>query len=103
LLSGSGGYIQDLLAARKDDPEISPTEQVGDLSETAVESKAAKVAEGTDDKRRQVGDMTVYKYYFSSIGVSPVTVLLFLEILWAFFSTFPSKSPLNQRLQSPPS
>lgn len=52
----------------------------------------AKQVEIKDDKRRQLGDSTVYKYYFSSIGAVSIIVMFALEIVWAFLQSFPSKS-----------
>lgn len=43
------------------------------------------------DKRRQLGDYAAYGFYFSSLGVVFVVILLALEVFTAFFQTFPSK------------
>jgi ATP-binding cassette subfamily C (CFTR/MRP) protein 1 len=57
-----------------------------------------KSAQGTpkqldeeNDTRRQRGDSTIYRYYFSSTGAGFMIVLLVLEIIWAFLESFPSK------------
>ncbi|KAH7145722.1 P-loop containing nucleoside triphosphate hydrolase protein [Dactylonectria estremocensis] len=42
------------------------------------------------DKRRQLGDRAVYRYYFGSIGYSFVYTLIALEIVWAFLESFPT-------------
>ncbi|KAK8059612.1 hypothetical protein PG996_009542 [Apiospora saccharicola] len=42
------------------------------------------------DKRRQLGDYAAYGFYFSSLGVTFVVILLALEVFTAFFQTFPS-------------
>ncbi|KAH7165470.1 P-loop containing nucleoside triphosphate hydrolase protein [Dactylonectria macrodidyma] len=42
------------------------------------------------DKRRQLGDRTVYRYYFGSIGHLFVCTLVALEIVWAFLESFPT-------------
>jgi hypothetical protein len=62
-----------------------------------VEYKAKQV-EIKEDKRRQLGDSTVYKYYFGSIGKVFLVILLGIEIVWAFLQSFPSK--FRSRLSS---
>lgn len=42
------------------------------------------------DKRRQLGDYAAYGFYFSSLGVTFVVILLSLEVFTAFFQTFPN-------------
>lgn len=70
------------------DEKIS--EIAADASVPKVEYKAKQV-EVKDDKRRQTGDSTVYKYYFGSIGTVFIATLLVLEIVWGFLQSFPSK------------
>ncbi|KAK6815737.1 P-loop containing nucleoside triphosphate hydrolase protein [Apiospora arundinis] len=48
-------------------------------------------AETDDDKRRQTGDSTVYRFFFiDNVGVAFSIGLLLAEIVWAFLSTFPT-------------
>jgi ATP-binding cassette subfamily C (CFTR/MRP) protein 1 len=42
-------------------------------------------------KKRQIGDWSVYRYYFSTLGWKMTCVFFFLQIFYAFFSTFPSE------------
>jgi hypothetical protein len=78
----------------------APTLETDDIKE-----QASKLAQATpkqqaneEDTRRQRGDSTVYRYYFSSTGGLFMIVLLVLEIIWAFLESFPSLSPGIQLL-----
>ena len=44
-----------------------------------------------DDKTRQVGDFSIYRYYFSCLSWKVTATFLILQICWAFFSCFPSR------------
>lgn len=57
---------------------------------TTVNSKTKPVKEQEPDERRQLGDRTVYRYYFGSIGYAFLGTLIILEIVWAFLESFPS-------------
>lgn len=69
--SGENHQSRRAEAAAKTSPAIRPADQ---------------------DKRRQLGDATVYKYYFGSIGVPFALTLLVLEVVWAFLQSFPCES-----------
>jgi ATP-binding cassette subfamily C (CFTR/MRP) protein 1 len=73
-----------------DHQEEKISESVAEASIPKVEYKAKQV-EVKDDKRRQTGDSTVYKYYFGSIGTIFIVTLFVLEVVWAFLQSFPSK------------
>ncbi|KXH60239.1 hypothetical protein CSAL01_11379 [Colletotrichum salicis] len=88
------GYVSSLISSNteKQDESSSPqTEEPADrtTSDDPIEKRAKTVKE-QDDKRRQLGDWSVYSYYFGSVGASLVAVLMVLEVAWAFFSTFPT-------------
>lgn len=74
--------------------DASQDEKISEIADQAsvpkVEYKAKQV-EVKDDKRRQTGDSTVYKYYFGSIGTVFIVTLFVLELIWAFLQSFPSK------------
>lgn len=92
-LSKSGGYVQKLLKNRSQglilssDADITPERPI--QSERPQYKEKPKAV--TDDNRRQLGDSTVYRYYFGSIGAVFAGALMALEIIWAFFQSFPSK------------
>ncbi|KAF5605191.1 multidrug resistance-associated 1 [Fusarium subglutinans] len=90
-LKDTGGYMHSLLRNRVHEGE-APTLATDDIKE-----QASKLAQATprqqaseEDTRRQLGDSTVYRYYFSSTGGIFIIVLLVLEIIWAFLESFPT-------------
>jgi hypothetical protein len=97
------GYVQSLMA-NKSIVSVTDAHQDEIISVSAAEASVPKVeykakqVEVKDDKRRQTGDSTVYKYYFGSIGTVFLVTLLVLEVVWAFLQSFPSK--LNHDMTS---
>ncbi|KAF4500947.1 Multidrug resistance-associated 1 [Fusarium agapanthi] len=90
-LKDTGGYMHSLLRDRVHGFE-APTLATDDIKE-----QASKLAQATprqqaneEDTRRQLGDSTVYRYYFSSNGGLFMIVLIVLEIIWAFLESFPT-------------
>lgn len=59
---------------------------------TRPKQTVSKQHDEQEDSRRQRGDSTVYRYYFSSTGGLFMVALLGLEIVWAFLESFPSLS-----------
>jgi len=95
-LSRSGGYVEELLRshAESSNDSESPASAISTKEELPQKRSTmpAKVpAAKPEDKRRQLGDFTVYRYYFGSIGTPLLAVLILLELLAAFFSTYPSQ------------
>ncbi|KAG5656426.1 hypothetical protein KAF25_000013 [Fusarium avenaceum] len=93
-LENTSGYVHSLL---KNKPQDSSIENSVITSEHGNIEQVPKSTQGTpqqldeeNDKRRQRGDSTVYRYYFSSTGTSFMIVLLVLEITWAFLESFPT-------------
>ncbi|KXH40319.1 hypothetical protein CNYM01_09093 [Colletotrichum nymphaeae SA-01] len=89
----AGGYVSSLVSTNTEEQDESTpeSEEVADrtASDVPVE-KSTKVLKDQDDKRRQLGDWSVYGYYFGSVGASLVAILMVLEVTWAFLSTFPT-------------
>ncbi|KAK1967123.1 hypothetical protein LY78DRAFT_19390 [Colletotrichum sublineola] len=86
------GYVNSLITSgsNEKDRDIVHRETAADEAayQIAAEKKAKVVPE--EDKRRQLGDWSVYGYYFRTVGALFVVMMLFLQISWAFFSTFPT-------------
>ncbi|KAI8158372.1 ABC transporter atnG [Colletotrichum sp. SAR 10_86] len=70
--------------------EVTSSEPPIDTSSNTTGNETAKTSAETEDKRRQLGDWSVYNYYFGSVGAILVAVMLLLQMSWAFFSTFPT-------------
>ncbi|KAB5575558.1 P-loop containing nucleoside triphosphate hydrolase protein [Coniochaeta sp. 2T2.1] len=91
-LAKAGGYIESLrhdntASQDQDAPEVA--DQSSDRSEEGPKTKAAAPAHPTD-KRRQRGDMKVYSYFFSTLGLTSLAALLTCEVSWTFLSAFPT-------------
>ncbi|KAF9870342.1 ABC transporter [Colletotrichum karsti] len=87
------GYVSSLVATEaknSQDEDVNQTDLATEASDEMSEKKEAKPAAEEQDMRRQLGDWSVYGYYFGSVGVALVAIMLFLQIVWAFFSTFPT-------------
>ncbi|KAL3590087.1 hypothetical protein FPOAC2_12269 [Fusarium poae] len=98
-LKKSNGYVESLLddkakddKAKHSNSEVSGMEVEEDsIDETGQpEHETPQQQEEPNDVRRQRGDSTVYRYYFSSTGVPFMVTLLGLEIIWAFLGSFPT-------------
>lgn len=92
-LKHANGYTHALARAQSD-AGLSATSALSAQPpppvETAKTEHKAKEKAQVDDKRRQLGDRTVYSYYFGSVGSVFVAALLGLEIGWAFLQCFPT-------------
>jgi ATP-binding cassette subfamily C (CFTR/MRP) protein 1 len=108
----SGGYVQSLLqnsdtgtssdddeSLDKDADEVAVEEEVAKKKQQQQQQqqqhKANESKDDSDDARRQLGDGTVYRSYFDSVGVKYVVILLLLEVVWGFLQSFPSESDLS--------
>ncbi|UZP45665.1 hypothetical protein NXS19_013477 [Fusarium pseudograminearum] len=93
-LKKANGYIQSLLddKERHSNPEASGKVIKEDAVKQTEKPKheTPKQQEESTDSRRQRGDSTVYRYYFSSTGGLFMVTLLGLEIIWAFLGSFPT-------------
>ncbi|UKZ47330.1 hypothetical protein TrVGV298_001548 [Trichoderma virens] len=96
-LLATDGYVQTLTANKSitANPEVHQDEVISEFRADATPPKVeykAKQVEIKDDKRRQLGDSTVYKYYFGSIGPIFIITMFSLEIIWAFLQSFPNSN-----------
>jgi ATP-binding cassette subfamily C (CFTR/MRP) protein 1 len=98
----SGGYISSIAKLEErivDDhqDEVSRAEDEPDHSQSTPELNKSTVP---TDKRRQLGDNTVYRFYFSSLGIVFTVIFLAIEFFNAFLSTFPSERVLDIPINS---
>ncbi|TDZ22764.1 ABC transporter atnG [Colletotrichum orbiculare MAFF 240422] len=87
------GYVKSLLSTVVTDDNGEEAQLVTATDEDSLDTSTAtksKASEEEEDMRRQLGDWSVYSYYFGSVGMVLVGIMLFLQITWAFFSTFPT-------------
>lgn len=94
-LARAGGYIDSLCHQKQASEKRNRVESVnkyrdeirGDGFENKVTSIAAALP---TDKRRQRGDLKVYSYFFSTLGLYALAALLTCEVSWTFLSAFPT-------------
>ncbi|KAK6224641.1 abc multidrug transporter [Colletotrichum tabaci] len=87
------GYVGNLVASgplSRDEDKAQQEKTANDTTSQVMPERKAKAVEEQEDKRRQLGDWSVYGYYFGSVGTVLVAIMLFLQVTWAFFSTFPT-------------
>ncbi|KAL6923650.1 hypothetical protein FSST1_000924 [Fusarium sambucinum] len=93
-LENSNGYVKSLMDnnARHSNSEASGKVVKEHAIDETGQSKheTPQQQEEPNDARRQRGDSTVYRYYFSSTGGLFIVTLLGLEIIWAFLGSFPT-------------
>ncbi|KAJ5526984.1 ABC multidrug transporter [Penicillium frequentans] len=97
-LSNSQGYIQRLGLKSIPDREPSCEKQAPKkgISVQPQLDRATTASSGTTPLSpdaialRQVGDTTVYKHYFKSMGWFVAACSLFFAALWGFFTNYPS-------------
>jgi hypothetical protein len=96
-LKSAGGYVNRLLM-QSDEPKISTTEEQTETQKqaTAKQPAAASVTPVKPDNKRQIGDLSVYKYFCQASGLHNVVIALSMAMASAFcvvYSCTPPKSP----------
>ncbi|KAK6510125.1 hypothetical protein TWF481_004839 [Arthrobotrys musiformis] len=89
LVEKEGGYVRE---ASKSLDEIStklPIEHQDAEYTPQLPQPENKATEPVDPKR-QSGDWSLYTYLFSRVGTKLTVAFVVLEMLWAFFSAFPT-------------
>ncbi|KAF6842276.1 ABC multidrug transporter [Colletotrichum musicola] len=85
------GYIRSLVPTNGSSDGTNAVEPTDEVSgEVSAPAKKATVKQEDDDMRRQLGDWSVYSFYFGTVGVVLIATMLLLQLIWAFFSTFPT-------------
>ncbi|KAI1345500.1 putative ABC multidrug transporter [Xylaria sp. FL0043] len=74
--------------------EVTPSKERNARPEAEQVLRASPNAEVEEEemlgKSRQIGDRTVYKHYFKSMGVILAACCFFFATLWGFFRNFPT-------------
>jgi len=87
-LNASQGYVRSFSVQQaKRNSEIS--EPLGKRTLGAIIK--SPLADAMDEKKRQMGDMSIYAYYFRSIGWFSTFLFFVYSAMMGFFSTFPSE------------
>lgn len=80
--------VADSNSIKEDVAPDRPTKSTTLLLESKPKTGEPKVKQ---DITRQIGDVAVYRYYFSATGWVNVTVFFVLQLIWAAFTNFPRK------------
>jgi hypothetical protein len=96
----AGGYVYRLLS-QSEESETSVTEEktITQKQATAKQPAAVSVTPVTPDKKRQTGDLSVYKYFCQASGVHNVVIALSMAMASSFcvvYSCTPPHKSLKQ-------
>jgi ATP-binding cassette subfamily C (CFTR/MRP) protein 1 len=88
-LNKSNGYVRSF-SVQHVKYQTQPTEPAGKL--TLGPRPKFKLLDAMDEKKRQLGDLTVYRYYFRALGTITTFLFVLFSVIHGFFFSFPSKS-----------
>lgn len=90
LVETDGGYVKEA-AKMLDEDAIKLLTEHQDI-EYSLQSPEPekKCVDASEDPKRQSGDWSLYTYFFSRVGTKITIAFVILEMLWAFFSAFPT-------------
>lgn len=89
-LNKTDGYVSSL-SVQETQHQSQSTEPEGKFSLGQIPASSA-LQSGMDEKKRQLGDLTVYRYYFRAVGTMTTFLFAFFAAAHGFFYSFPSKS-----------
>lgn len=95
-----GGYLSryDLKAHKEGvSATVEGKEESNASLAKAVEKAIPKTA---DDDTRQLGDRTIYKYYFKTVGTTNTFIFFLLLLLWVAMLKLPGMKHLHTPLSS---
>ncbi|KAF2449993.1 putative multidrug resistance protein [Karstenula rhodostoma CBS 690.94] len=90
-LSRTEGYVAASTADISSESSADTVSEEDDPKVELASSDANAAAEAAPlDKARQIGDLNVYRYYFSFLSWKTGIMFLVLQVCYAFLSTFPT-------------
>ncbi|KAL2074710.1 hypothetical protein VTL71DRAFT_8489 [Oculimacula yallundae] len=84
------GYVQSLGLKNTSDHSNVSTTSIHQVPLSDDPMPLLAIVNRDNDELRRVGDNTVYKHYFRSMGWLLAACCLFLSSLWGFFTNFPT-------------
>ena len=90
-LNKSNGYVRSF-SVQQSKEQFQNTEPAG--KSTLGPMPTSALVDAMDDKKRQLGDLTVYMYYFRTLGKTVSFLFVFFAASHGFFYSFPSKPKL---------
>ena len=77
---------------KEDDPKIGQAEPETVNSAVPTMDVVEPSETPDDDKSRQLGDWSVYKFYFNTIGAPATIIFMVLAVGWAVLTAFPGNN-----------
>ncbi|KAF3102920.1 hypothetical protein TWF706_005048 [Orbilia oligospora] len=90
LVEAEGGYVKEASKLLDENAMKQPTEDQDTESSPQPSQPEKRSADTLEDPKRQSGDWSLYSYFFSRVGTKVTIAFIILEMLWAFFSAFPT-------------
>ena len=90
-LNKSNGYVRSF-SVQQSKQQSQNTEPTGKFTLGPLPTSALVAA--MDDEKRQFGDLTIYTYYFRTLGKTVSFLFVFFAAGNGFLSSFPSKPKL---------
>jgi ATP-binding cassette subfamily C (CFTR/MRP) protein 1 len=85
-LSSNANYVQSLNIEAVEKSTFESSERHGGISESSIANTASKGK--TDDRTRQLGDLSVYKVYFATAGTITIVVFIISTVSFGFCNNF---------------
>jgi len=85
-LNRSNGYVHSFLVQQSKQQSLG-TKPAGNFRLAPMPR-----SDVMDNKKRQLGDLSVYMYYFRTLGKTVTFVFIFFAAAHGFFFSFPSKT-----------
>ncbi|KAH7019065.1 P-loop containing nucleoside triphosphate hydrolase protein [Ilyonectria destructans] len=88
-LKQNNKYVQSLGVKQGDETPRSETERPKDQQAVIAPKPTSNgIKAALDDKARQLGDWSIYSHYFRSVGLRPVSVLVFSAVMYGALGNF---------------
>lgn len=89
-LNAAKGYVKSF-AVQKSTHKHEATEPRGKLR--IGSESASSLVDAMDDKKRQLGEFSVYRYYFHTVGRLSTTIFFTIALIYGFLFAFPCELP----------
>lgn len=88
-LKQNNKYVQSLGVKQGDETPRSETERPKEQQAVIVPKPTSNgIKAALDDKARQLGDWSIYSHYFRSVGLRPVSILVFSAVMYGALGNF---------------
>jgi hypothetical protein len=99
-LNSNRGYVYDLFRKRVEDHTIPEDRPRSNILIAFGNSPDETAIAGDTGVSRQAGDLGVYTYYFSSIGLKTTITFILLEVAFAALSKLPGNKNVSSTLRT---